>query len=183
MALINCPHCGRQISDTCGVCIHCGKSIKSLHVGQLKKYFSLPSIDRITLDNEFFYVRNKKYGKVMNKAASLSLYKSASLWTAVILGICAGILTFAVVKTNPAQQNNLLIAMSLPCSFVMAIIFYIVSGILYLRLRKVNKKLIISLKRYQKWLKEEKAIEFNPKFSSSWQSGYYAQINLNEEEF
>lgn len=29
MALITCPECGKQISDTTKVCIHCGKKISS----------------------------------------------------------------------------------------------------------------------------------------------------------
>lgn len=28
MALIKCPECGKEISDTCDVCIHCGYKFK-----------------------------------------------------------------------------------------------------------------------------------------------------------
>ena len=34
MALINCPECGKEISDTCDVCVHCGYKIKKGNTNQ-----------------------------------------------------------------------------------------------------------------------------------------------------
>lgn len=30
MAIIKCPECGKEVSDTCSVCIHCGYRLKAL---------------------------------------------------------------------------------------------------------------------------------------------------------
>lgn len=40
MALINCPHCGKQISDKSSVCVHCGGRIGA-EPQQFKKYVNL----------------------------------------------------------------------------------------------------------------------------------------------
>lgn len=49
MALINCPECGKEISDTCESCIHCGyKMIKTIDIEEKqtnkKKLLSKPII-------------------------------------------------------------------------------------------------------------------------------------------
>lgn len=49
MALINCPECGKEISDTCENCIHCGyKLIKTIDIEEVqtkkKKFLSKPII-------------------------------------------------------------------------------------------------------------------------------------------
>ena len=37
MALINCPECGKEISDTSDVCIHCGYKLKSKTQGNVQR--------------------------------------------------------------------------------------------------------------------------------------------------
>ena len=36
MALIKCPECGKEISDTCDVCIHCGYKLQTKKKSSLK---------------------------------------------------------------------------------------------------------------------------------------------------
>lgn len=36
MALINCPECGKEISDSAEKCIHCGYEITMIHMVSIK---------------------------------------------------------------------------------------------------------------------------------------------------
>lgn len=36
MTLIKCPECGKEISDTCDVCIHCGYKLQTKKKSSLK---------------------------------------------------------------------------------------------------------------------------------------------------
>lgn len=38
MALIKCPECGREISDTCKQCIHCGYALKEEDIEKYNAY-------------------------------------------------------------------------------------------------------------------------------------------------
>ena len=47
MALINCPECGKEISDTADVCIHCGYKLKTKaqsNVQRRRKPWIIPAI-------------------------------------------------------------------------------------------------------------------------------------------
>ena len=35
MALIRCPECGKEVSDTCDSCIHCGYRLKNVAVVEM----------------------------------------------------------------------------------------------------------------------------------------------------
>lgn len=52
MALITCPHCGNQVSDTVERCIHCGELIKE-KPPEPKRYADLSMAEKDSLDSEF----------------------------------------------------------------------------------------------------------------------------------
>lgn len=52
MALIFCPNCGKQVSDTVDVCIHCGAPIKEA-LPAPKDFSGLPKEQQLAMDAEF----------------------------------------------------------------------------------------------------------------------------------
>ena len=52
MALITCPHCGKQVSDTVERCIHCGALIKE-QPPEPKRYVDLSREEKDSLDAKF----------------------------------------------------------------------------------------------------------------------------------
>ena len=63
MALINCPECGKEISDKSTQCIHCGYPIKGIYE---KKYYTL-------FINEYLGETEKEINKQRNSSIKLML--------------------------------------------------------------------------------------------------------------
>ena len=57
MALINCPECGKNISDKAQICIHCGYPIKSI-TNSVKI--------KMPLYSSTLFIKNKEYGLIRN---------------------------------------------------------------------------------------------------------------------
>lgn len=59
MALIKCPECGKEISDTCSRCIHCGYALRKHDVGyesDRENYKHTPSVETKTSSNGCLWV-------------------------------------------------------------------------------------------------------------------------------
>ena len=73
MALITCPHCGNQVSDTVERCVHCGELIKE-KPPEPKNYADLSKAEKDALDSEFvrehskYSVRNAERKKKIQSA-------------------------------------------------------------------------------------------------------------------
>jgi hypothetical protein len=181
MALITCPNCGKQVSDTTQICIHCGKPIKQtiekedVEVGNLKNYDDLDFSTKVELQKEFDRT-NPKYEKYLNKISTYTkINRISNIVTIVaiviaVLGLLMGTSKIAIVV------------------LILALIVFFVSDIIdiacpFLIIRHKKKSLIV-LKKYQKWLRETKSIDYHVTFSANerkWQK-YFENINADFQD-
>lgn len=56
MALINCPECGKKISDKADACIHCGYPIQRQHKSELDKINKIMSERLEKTDNSILNI-------------------------------------------------------------------------------------------------------------------------------
>ena len=81
MALIKCPECGKEISDTCEQCIHCGYRLKNPHDGYLSQK---PQNINVSSTTEHI------------KQESEYLNAIVASWIIIVLGIIMIIVSIAV---------------------------------------------------------------------------------------
>lgn len=176
MALIKCPHCGKEISDTAESCIHCGTNLneKTQAQEQFKNYESLSFSEKLNLKSEF----NKaypNYAKYEDKDEKIKRLGKIS-WACIIIGIIMMIPLFF-------SESKFFLIIG-----ILGAILFTVSDVVdilcpFLR-RRYKKKYLIALKKYQKWLKETKGVNYIVTFNSAemkWKK-YFDAINIDFEK-
>lgn len=185
MALIQCPYCGKKISSTVSICIHCGKSLLPHKENALREYTKLGKEEKAKLEDEFFYKLHPQYGKVFKRIATVTSLRDG-FWLAASLPAFVMAILRIILIFNPTEIN---IADSIPFMVGLTVLFLMLAMALIiiptccLVLFKRNNKMLIAVKRYEEWLKTQKNILFVPKFESDRHSKYYKQIQLNYERF
>lgn len=179
MALVECPHCGKSVSEYAKVCVHCGKELSADFAKHEEKeteeketnYETLsPSIQR-ELKREF----NSEYPQYAKYEDREPFYKKLKIISWIVLALCV-VSAYIMYK----QKN-------IPMIVVTVILLFISYGydIYYpIAIRNNKKKQLRILKLYVKWLKDKKSIIYNVKFSKS-DAGfkkYYDAINVDFEK-
>lgn len=179
MALVECPHCGKSVSEYAKVCVHCGKELSADFAKHEEKeteeketnYETLsPSIQR-ELKREF----NSEYPQYAKYEDREPFYKKLKIISWIVLALCV-VSAYIMYK----QKN-------IPMIVVTVILLLISYGYdLYcpIAIRNNKKKQLRILKLYVKWLKDKKSIIYNVKFSKS-NAGfkkYYDAINVDFEK-
>ena len=107
MALINCPHCGKEISDKAISCIHCGVSL----IEEEKPITPQPMLDT-TMENE-------------TPPPNYLWFSIINIFTSLIVGICLCILSATVKKMwadgnvkNAKRMSNLVLILNIIFLFV-----------------------------------------------------------------
>ena len=184
MAFITCPHCGKQISDKSSVCVHCGGRIGA-EPPQLKKYTSLTNEEKYQLEDEFYYKLHPNYGKMIGRRASIKYVTSKSsaaisfLWVVCIIAVAARYLNDVI--EFPIYNAIFILAIAL--GILIMVIVFIAEITLYVMLYKTHNKLIIAIKRFQKWLRDEKQIIYEPSFKSRRFRSYFDNLNLKLTDY
>ncbi len=203
MALIICEKCGKKISDTVPKCIHCGAVVKketndrtcsqkeevkkplekNVAKVQLKaQYFSLDSSTQNKLEKEFL-AQDKKAMKFKRKEiefkkfsalGNFALYASAFciLGIRVLLTKVLGVTEFFNAEYAGIGAAGLFVTLGLG---ILISIFSFVGKTIFNR----STKKYIYMKKFQRWLKRDKDIDYDPIFVTNSEKSIFDQIDLN----
>ena len=174
MALVKCPRCGKQISDTSESCIHCGTRLtvnpEDNSLVQLTSYSTLSASEKANLKTQFYNVY-PNYAKYENKEAKVKTLNKIS-WLCIFVGLGLAFLMMA-------GDNAFFLAIG-----VIGLIIFFVSDVIDVicpfLARYYKKKYLVAQKKYQKWLKDEKCINYVVTFNEKekkWKK-YFDEINV-----
>ncbi len=100
MALIVCPHCGKQVSDTVERCIHCGEFIKE-KPSEPKNYADLSMAEKDDLDSEF----ERKHSEYsMHRVAKKQVILCVIMYVSLV--ILVALLIFYICKHQSQLKEN-----------------------------------------------------------------------------
>ena len=187
MALITCPHCGKQVSDTATKCIHCGGKLKEAPL-EPKEYTELSFTEKEALDSEFerrypeyAYLKFQKRNKMLTTAFLVFLIMYLLFMTLGIILFVNGMNTIQNDKTHSPDilktiftNPNIILGLVAVTVGIIALFSYIAITVLFYRNRK---NYLLNYKIFVKWLLTKKKIVYHPEFSRRQQS-IYNQFNV-----
>ncbi|MBP3592672.1 MAG: zinc ribbon domain-containing protein [Clostridia bacterium] len=195
MALIICKNCGKKISDTAEVCIHCGISVNEEVSVEIKRdetskngqstqaktrqFEDLNDEVRTKLEREFLKSNNwaSKY-----KKNELQLPAIGRLWI-LYLGfafIYLEILSlFDIYVAGPIINEKYfdfgLLAVLALMAITLCLFVYSIGMRIYL---KSTSAKYIYLRKFQAWLKKEKNVDFIPTFKRKSQLAKFESVQI-----
>ena len=195
MALIICRNCGKKISDTAEICIHCGASIKEeLKVEtkseeifvknqseqtKTRNFEDLNDEVRKKMEREFLKSNSwaNKYKRTILQLPSIG--KLWILYLALIFIFRETLSLFDIYISGPVINEQyfdlgLLGAISLMI-ITLCLSFYSAGMRIYL---KATSAKYVYLKKFQTWLKSEKNIDFIPTFKRKSQLEKFENIPM-----
>lgn len=195
MALIECPHCHKTVSDTEAACIHCGSLLKKNAKDPAanlpsakepsKNYELLSAKQQSELLSEF-HKNNPKYQNLEDKRNCSAYIRVASYCGFVFADLFALIVKLLIFENNPNDVYIESYMNSYVAFIVLTITYFLLSAIIpgFFSIRE-NRQYLISLKRYQAWLKKDKNIDYVVRFSANKKRDkkYFDNINLSTEKF
>ncbi len=187
MALVECKHCGKKISNTLDKCFFCNKPLKNDFIpttnnesNKYKKYSSLSEEEVKNLAKEFAN-SNEKTLKHMQKITAPEWCILTFIVTVIyfILFYNFGLIIVEKLELIQVYNENLFIG-SLIVAFsaliLIALTIIIAKIVKFINSISINN--YIYLKKYLNWLKEEKGILFNEDFLTSKEREKLKQIDL-----
>lgn len=164
MALIVCPCCGKNVSDTAEKCIHCGFDFrlqaKESEQSEKREYTNLTEYERNRLKNEFdvsfsqFANINKNYEKTEKADKVLGVF---TIFFG--LSLIASLIIFRIVKLNFESVIAYIVVIYTVFAFLFCAVKLIFWDLFFYKKRKRNH--LAYLKKYRNWLKDEKNIEYD----------------------
>lgn len=203
MALIVCRHCRKTVSDTVETCIHCGGLIaepinqpevtlpqETAAQTKSKKttiydYSSFSDerkqkLEKAFLESDAWAYKYRHTGNELRSFKSLFCNIILCLW----LSATAFLLAFIFLADMRAYDVNLILY-ALAGAGILFAVSAIISIILFivLKIRKNSDERLIYLKKYQKWLMEEKNVSYKPKFAKAQMQEVFNWINLERTTY
>ncbi len=192
MALINCPKCGKQISDTTNKCIHCGYDLAESKDKQseYKQYYKLSAAEQKALRAEFYktdpaYAECDKQTEKMAKKSNITsvlrlVFGGITLLILVITQICSTL-------SGKKFENNVLLWVAIiivTVGLLIAFIAFVLNIVFRLKFKKLRHNQLIIEKRFQKWLKCEKQTMYTVQFSSKQKNdkAFFDSINVDRTQ-
>lgn len=193
MALVVCKKCNRTFSDTRNACIHCGALLneekEESKYKQIKNLISLDNFDnseQIQLEQEF--LKNNKGAYKYKQSTTFDKFATFTIIFSIVFFIVYFALMIYVSVADMEgvtwyDENNVddtLAFVSLGCavlSVLTTILWRVIEAVIIL-FNKESIKKYIYLKQFQKWLLEEKNIEYEPVFKKDWQREKFDKIDL-----
>lgn len=163
MALIVCPHCGGQVSDTVERCIHCGKFIKEKQKNSAVDFQTFDKIKQNNLEEEF----QKKYPKYVcpyAKQKALKCRRKYTIFGRIMCGAGAIDLLFSILiqtKVLDLNSDDTMLMIIGPIVLVAVLTFFIGAAFCInytIKSKKLIAKYLLYEKLYQVWLLNEKNI-------------------------
>ena len=200
MALIVCENCGKKISDTTEKCIHCGALLKTLEnkaddVNRIKEetakeektrvnYLTLSDSEQMRLEEEFWEYDKEAfewYVKMYQNRKPLDIPFFLETLGGLLVGVPVGIILKAILSGSAREFAMFGLMVS---SFAVFVGYFSMSfGILFNSGAKKRRKQFIYQKRFQRWLKENKDMDFMP---TLWKKGdelLFESVDIDKETF
>lgn len=204
MALIICKNCGKTVSDTVDVCIHCGENIKSTEAFSrennqepsfitekdtakpiLKDFTFYSAEEQIALEKEFLSNDGwaKKYRQ--RQIELPSFLRTAMLswgWAFIIIAFSFKInesLLETMFTFSPASEICVFSAIA---STLLLFITILCRLVIKIRLRLTFAKYIY-MKKFQVWLYKEKSVNYIPPITKFKEQQIFKSIDLNSLGF
>ncbi|MBE7083410.1 MAG: zinc ribbon domain-containing protein [Clostridiales bacterium] len=193
MAIIVCKNCGKNISDSCEKCIHCGADIKvndlstanqdkPLTKAIQKTYENLPEYAQLELENEFIE-KNEDMMKYKRKIKGAETFFSNSKLLLIInlfILLISRLIFNLYPKVGVFIENKTIYSL-----FAIWVIFSILIGLLLLLIGGIMKlimknkiKSFTYIKKLKLWLEKEKEIIYNPIFQLEEDQELFNQLNI-----
>lgn len=197
MALICCNKCGKKISDTAHSCVHCGAPLEDnitqeettvsqenahyLYEIVLPQFGALPEDQQIALENEFL----KSDKRARNFYRKTIEYKKFFLIFFIILPVFSVLLKIqekivgSFEDSAAYNQTMIDIAETFALLSVFIWVFTAAVEIYYIIVLRNKFKQLAYSKKLQKWLREEKAIIYDPIFDTEKEKNMFEQIDAD----
>lgn len=191
MAIIICKKCGKKVSDTTDVCIHCGhptheekSSDKEEKIKIEKNVYNFNSFaedDKLILERDF--LRADKWAmNYRTRKEEISSFLAMLAITLFCLVLALKIVGY-VNKDFFAGEiyNESFAAIAISCLIALLALLLVIS--VYSVCMNINFKVtmarFIYMKKFQKWLKENKNIEYTPPFIKTKEKEIFEKINID----
>lgn len=178
--LINCPKCGKPISDKAKICPHCNEEfhdvIKKESV-QLRDYVNLSDLERKQLLEKFKKAEPKQAEGLarQEKTRKKSMYLLGFIMVlSFIMAIALFIVCLIVWETSFSFCFTVFLVVFIvpPSVFIISIIFK-VQGNWYEEL--------VSWKYHEEWLKKNNIVNFMLTFKNKEMENVYSQLKINDK--
>lgn len=171
MALISCPHCGKQISDKSEVCVHCREKLLAVPQETKEVHFDkLSASKQQAIFAEFISAYPEHdYGEAGLHQISYAMIYVFLLALLLEIGV-----HFADLDS---PNGTFLTTIPLILPVILNIFVVIVSICLGISYHGYTKKALIGVKVFQKWLKEKKGMIYIPELAGKKQKKIFDGIN------
>ncbi|MBE7085210.1 MAG: zinc ribbon domain-containing protein [Clostridiales bacterium] len=158
--LIQCPHCGKNLSDKVKQCIHCGAMIAENEQTNPKNatidYFSLSEEKQNALHEEFLaeFPEHKK---------TLRTHKTSIIISLCLYGLCLLLAVALIIVVNSSNMNNPSTGaiISLVAIFLFVIIGLITALVFTGKAKSASKKFLVISKTKDIWLQKKNIVGLN----------------------
>lgn len=175
MALINCPHCGKQVSDTAPKCVHCGNALEK-PVEKRTNFNSLSHTERQALKVEFW----KLYPQYNLSETEENAYNTLTLFRT--LSVIAETVGWVLVVLAELFDNDFIGNTSLILIIVGFIATFALSIAIRIKQKGNTRKKMLCEKKFWKWITKEKNMDYTVHFVSVKEEEIYNQINVDYDE-
>ncbi len=211
MALIVCKNCGKNISDTTENCIHCGTPVKesleqsvleteentekaeAVEVKEAKKeekstrknYLFLSDDEQVKLEEEFWEYDKEAfewYRKIYRKK-----YMDIPLMLISVVALAAcGLFMNLFVDFSSKFSMTFGVLGTILC-FLAAVTGFVLVGfgtsISAFTRKKERRQQFIYQKRFQRWLREKKNLDFMPTVFRNGEESIFESVDIDNETF
>ncbi len=196
MALIVCHECGKRVSDTSDICIHCGVPLKKCDATEIKelpnekeektekdrtaesvlRFNSLGKEEQRNITKAFLK-SDKISKKYRDKLLTNDMLIKIFTLNFLLLVFSLGFLYFGLGHLVKTQESFILIALF---GGVIAILQSVFMFIFIFRRRILNRnmKRLVFEKKFQTWLMENKGISYNPVFINEREKRFFESLKI-----
>ena len=157
MALVNCPNCGKPVSDSAEACPHCGFEFKAERIKKEveREYGRLPVEKQKQLRDEYDRIY-PTYKKSAVKRKKLSVFVLVGFLITFVLMVI-----IALLGLHEGLEIYLILTTVVAVIIFLPTLFISVFLVLYTRLPSGMKKRLSDLKKFQSWLLKEKQLTYH----------------------
>lgn len=181
MALIQCPYCKKEISDSCKICVHCGKPI----VSEKPKTKLSPS-QKLELEREFDKTYPMYSSSESERKTIMRLFHTclAALYGAIAMQIFGRVLLL-VFRLELSKIGEQLFGTAVILLAVLIVLGLIGRIACIFVMRGFQKKNIFRTKLFYRWLNEKKGIDALAELNAGakrWEQEYFKNLDVSHEK-